>query len=186
MTRTGPSIEETVERLLGLGFELVSVADDDVAMLREEFGSVLGLKHEYFSFLEQFGALSGRHLSMLTPCQVFEERDRQLDFYEGGSFGDSPEEKENLRSEARFRTSLVPFQYRHGKGDLFCFVTLNRRAQGPLILDVYHDDFELAGPNCSGPLCDPQEVTVYTYDFAQHLEWVISLVTEETSYPPEG
>lgn len=182
----GTPINQTVERLLGVGFELVSVSDREVAMLREEFGSALGLEHDYFSFLEQLGLLSGRDLSMLTPGQILEERDRQLAFYDGGSFGDNPEEEESLRNEARFRTSLVPFQYGHGKGDLFCFVTLNRQAQGPLILDVYHDDFELAGPNCSGPLCDPEVATVFTYDFARHLEWVIDLVAETTSCPPEG
>lgn len=166
---------------LGIGFE--AVAPDEVERLRSSLAPMLGQSHAYFSFLRELGliAIDGP-FGMLGPKEVLEALSQQRSFYDNASFGDRPEDVQNMEREQAFRSTLIPFQFANSKGDFYCFVSSNRRAgeSDPLILDVFHDDFELAG------LEDPDATAAYTRSFAQHLDWVADVLALGSAYPPES
>lgn len=107
----------------------------------------------------------------------------QQEFFEGASFGDAPEDEANLAQEQAFRATLVPFQYAASRRDYFCVATANTTNAGPLIIDIYHDDFDLV--SSGDALSNPLRATVYTRDFAQHLAWIADLLAGTADkYPP--
>lgn len=118
-----------VARYNGLGIEFEPVAKEEVERLRGLLGPMLGQNHAYFLFLLSTGilAIDGPY-GMLRPSEVLEACRDQQTFYDGGSFGDTPEDVQSMEREQAFRSTLVPFQYAHSKGDFYCFVSSNRPA----------------------------------------------------------
>ncbi|WP_233612028.1 hypothetical protein [Corallococcus sp. AB045] len=53
--------------------------------------------------------------------------------------------------------------------DFYCFDMGLRRAEGLLIFQAYHDDFDLA----SWLLAESPDVSACTFDFDEHLTWVL-------------
>lgn len=176
-------VDGVVKRLRELGADFERVPAKDVARLRRAFAKTLG-DHPYFDFLARIGRLHGIKSEMLSPEEVLAQHEAQRRFFEHASFGDEPEDEENLRIEQAFRGTLVPFQYVRTRGDFFCFVTSNVTRAGPLILDAYHDDCELAHPGDA--LTNPRRKTPYTRSFTQHLAWLAEgLARDSGRYPPE-
>lgn len=177
-----PRIDVVVRRLRELGAGFDEVPARDVTRLRRALAGSLDAAHPYFGFLSQVGRLRGVEAEMLSPDEVLAQREAQRSFFEHASFGDTPEDEENLKKEQAFRATLVPFQYVQTRGDFFCFVTCNLTSAGPLILDVYHDDCELA--LTGDALTNPRRETVYTRSFAQHLSWIADGLARDAAYPP--
>lgn len=137
----------------------------------------LGLPADYLSLIDTVGIVTGTDgYDMLTPSEVRDAVQRQHEFYDGATFGDSDEDQRALQAEAAFRRRLIPFQYVGTRGDFFCYLTSSNKPA--IILDVYHDDYELAGAAFD------EEPTPYTTDIIEHLRWVAQMIDNEGGYPP--
>ncbi len=173
---------ELVKRLTQTGGTFRKASPADVRAMRQGLVGVLAA-HPYFDFVEHFGIFEAPRYAFLAPHDVLAARVYQQEFFEGASFGDAPEDEANLAQEQAFRCTLVPFQYAASRRDYFCLATANTTKAGPLIIDIYHDDFELVSNGDA--LSNPLRATVYTRDFAQHLAWVADLLAGTADkYPP--
>ncbi len=179
------TMQSVVDRLTASGAVFETCASSEIATLRAELSPHLS-DHPYFEFLEQFGTLTGlgQH-NMLRPAEVLLQRAEQMSFYDDGSFGDSPEDERLLQREQQFRDCLIPFQYARSGGDFYCFVTKNTTETGPLIADIFHDDFDLVDDeNGGGTMLNPALPTCYTRSLVEHLSWVADILDHEGDYPP--
>lgn len=174
-------LRTSVERLEEAGLRFSRVSDAALDATRRQLEPLVGNAHPYLLMLEHCGVLAFRGAyGFLPPAELPRARQTQRSFFDGASFGDDEAAGARMRAEQEFRNQLVPFQYAKTTGDFFCFVAHNRTQQGPLILDVYHDDFELTG---GGALSDPTAETTYTRDFCQHLSWVADALIDGRDYP---
>jgi hypothetical protein len=131
-------------------------------------------KHGLVSATTTFGRVYAR---MLSPAEVLDRHEWSQELIEEGAFGDEEDELEAARLEHEVRSRLIPFQYmaESNVSDYYCFAPGMRRDAGPLIFPARHDDFELApwlldaNPVVSG--C--------TFDFDEHLAWVLRAGQEE-------
>ena len=180
MPRAIDAIEALKERLgreKGLPLQAVRLTPVDAKELRI-LESALGkvLPESYLQFITRHGLFSatdahgGELARMLSPAEVLERHAWQKAFMEGGSFGDEEEDLEAARREAEVRARLVPFQYvSRDVSDFYCFDMGLRRAEGLLIFQAYHDDFDLA----PWLLAESPDVSACTFDFDEHLTWVL-------------
>jgi hypothetical protein len=159
---------------------LTPVKAEELRLLETSLGKEL--PEAYLQFLTRHGLFSatdaqgGELARMLSPPEMLEEHAWQKGFMEGGSFGDAEEELEAARQEAEVRARLAPFQYiSRTVRDFYCFDTGLRRDNGLLIVNAYHDDFELA----PWLLSESPDVSGCTFDFDEHLTWVLRQCMEE-------
>ncbi|GMU01592.1 hypothetical protein KH5H1_57120 [Corallococcus caeni] len=180
MPRAMDAIEALKERLgreKGLPLQTVRLTPVDAKelhLLEGTLGKVL--PGSYLQFITRHGLFSatdarGCELArMLSPAEVLERHEWQKQFVEEGSFGDEEEELEAARREAAVRARLIPFQYvSYDVSDFYCFDMGLRRAEGLLIFQAYHDDFDLA----PWLLDESPDVSACTFDFDEHLTWVL-------------
>jgi hypothetical protein len=160
--------------------QLTPVDAKELRLLEDALGPVL--PGSYLQFITRHGLFSAtdaqghEHARMLRPAEVLEQHARQKEFMEDGSFGDEEEDLEAARMEAEVRSRLVPFQYiTHYVHDFYCFDTGLRRDTGPLILQAYHDDYDLA----PWLLDESPDVSSCTFDFDEHLRWVLRQCMDE-------
>jgi hypothetical protein len=184
------TLKERLAREQGLplrSIQLTPVKPEELRRLEDALGPAL--PPAYLQFIRQHGLFSAtdargqERARMLSPAEVLEEHQRQKEFMEDGSFGDAEEELEAARREAEVRSRLVPFQYvTRYASDFYCFDTGMRRATGPLILQAYHDDFDLA----AWLLDEAPDVSACTFDFEEHLRWVLRECMEEGRWGHQG
>ncbi|NMO17859.1 SMI1/KNR4 family protein [Pyxidicoccus fallax] len=163
---------------------LTPVEAAELEKLERALGSMLPAS--YLQFIARHGLLSvtdwrgQERARMLSPSEVMEGHEYQKDFIEEDAFGDEEEDLEAARREAQVRKRLVPFQYISSRAvsDFYCFDTELRRDTGPLILQVFHDDFELA----PWLLDASPDVSFCTFDFDEHLGWVLRECLEEGAW----
>ncbi|WP_239470162.1 SMI1/KNR4 family protein [Archangium violaceum] len=157
------------------------VGGKELSQLERTLGKVL--PETYLQFITQHGlfrATDGyghERARMLSPSEVLERHEWYKEFVEEDSFGDEEEEMEAARREAEVRRRLVPFQYisNSNVSDFYSFDTGLRRATGPLIMQAYHDDYDLA----PWLLAEAPDVSGCTFDFDEHMSWVLRECLEE-------
>ncbi len=165
-----------VSRLRRLGHHFEVIRSGDIDTLQARLGHLINADHPWFSFLRSVGILcTDGAYGMLSPDAVVEAHRAQETFYAQAVIGDQAEEADHVAKEQRFRSALIPFQYVHSTGDFYCFVTSNSTREGPLIVDIYHDDFELAG----GAFTDSALPTPYTRSFKEHLNWLADMLESD-------
>lgn len=163
----------------GVSFSRVSVAG--LRKLERKLGALLPPK--YLAFLEQRGVCSvidarGEALArLLKPHEVLQRHAWSQEFVDEFSFGDEPEDRASALRELELRKRLIPFQYvaRDSVSDFHCFDTGHRRRANVLIIDAFHDDFDLA----DWLLADSPDLSHCTFDFEKHLERTFRKVLDE-------
>ncbi|WNG17043.1 SMI1/KNR4 family protein [Cystobacter fuscus] len=181
------ALKDRLEREKELPLRAVQVTPVDAKELRR-LESTLGkvLPEAYLQFITQHGlfcATNWRGMErarMLSPAEVLERHEWNKEFVEEDSFGDGEEEKEAARRELEVRRRLVPFQYIADSyvSDFYSFDKQLYRAKGALIMQAYHDDFDLA----TWLLDETPDLSGCTFDFDEHMRWVLRECLEEGSW----
>ncbi|QSQ22341.1 SMI1/KNR4 family protein [Pyxidicoccus parkwayensis] len=171
------ALKERLEREKGLplqSIQLTPVDPKELRRLEDALGPVI--PPAYLQFITRHGLFSAtdahgqERARMLSPSEVLEEHTWQKECIEEGVFGDEEDELEASRQEAKVRSRLVPFQYvTHYVRDFYVFDMGLRRDTGPLIFAAHHDDFDLA----PWLLDEAPDVSGCTFDFDEHLRWVL-------------
>lgn len=178
------ALKERLTREQGLPLKEVSIIPvraDELVQLERSLGEVL--PETYLQFITQHGLFlatdwTGRERArMLSPLEVLERHEWSKELIEEDSFGDEEDEREAALLEREVRSRLVPFQYiaDSNVSDFYAFDTGLRRDSGPLILQAYHDDYDLA----PWLLDESPDVSGCTFDFDEHLRWVLRACLEE-------
>ena len=168
--------------------QVTPVGGEELRQLERTLGKVL--PEAYLQFITQHGLFRAtdwrgeERARMLSPAEVLERHEWNKEFVEEDSFGDEDDEKEAARRELEVRRRLVPFQYiaRSYVSDFYSFDTGLRRANGALILQAYHDDYDLA----PWLLDETPDVSGCTFDFDEHMSWVLRECLEEGKWGPDG
>ncbi|MBJ6764149.1 SMI1/KNR4 family protein [Myxococcaceae bacterium JPH2] len=181
------AIEELWARLAretDLPIKVLELTPVDGTALRE-LERTLGelLPASYLRFVAQHGLLrvtdrAGiEQARMLSPSEVLEFHEGFKTFVEEDSFGDEEDEREAALLELEVRRRLVPFQYIADPyvNNFYSFDTGLRQPSGPLIIQAYHDDYDLA----SWLLSDAPDTSSCTFDFDEHLRWVLKACAGE-------
>ncbi|MFP2929179.1 SMI1/KNR4 family protein [Pyxidicoccus sp. 3LG] len=178
------ALKERLAREKELPLRAVQVTPVDGKELKQ-LELVLGqvLPEAYLQFITRHGLFSAtdwrgqERARMLSPAEVLERHAGFKEFVEEDSFGDEEDEKEAALRELEVRSRLVPFQYlaHSNVSDFYSFDTGLRRANGALILQAYHDDYDLA----PWLLDEAPDVSGCTFDFDEHLRWVLRECLEE-------
>lgn len=160
-------------------FSPVSAAE--VAELERALGALLPPK--YLAFIKQRGVCftqntrGDRVVRMLRPAEVLELFAWSQEFVDEFSFGEREVDRQAALRELEVRKRLIPFQYvaLEYVSDFHCFETGHRRGDDVLIIDAFHDDFELA----PWLLNDAPNLSHCTFDFEEHLERVLRKALDE-------
>ncbi len=163
---------------------LTPVDSRDVEVLVASLGAAL--PPAYLDFVSRHGLLSAvdsrglERARMLSPVELLEALQWSRETIEEGCFGDSEDELEAAILEKKIRERLIPFQYIafDNVSDYYCFDPGTRRDTGPLIFPARHDDFELA----TWLLDAEPDVSGCTFDFDEHLRWVLREGLEEQDW----
>ncbi|NVJ09295.1 SMI1/KNR4 family protein [Myxococcus sp. AM001] len=163
---------------------LTSVAAQDLHMLESAVGALL--PPAYLDFVSRHGLLSAvdwqghDRARMLNPTELLEALQWSRETIEEGCFGDNEDELEAAILEKKLRERLIPFQYvaATNVSDYYYFDTGLRRDTGPLIFPARHDDFDLSTWLLDG---EP-DVSGCTFDFDEHLRWVLRAGLEEQDW----
>lgn len=178
------ALRERLKREKGLPLQSVSVTPvpaKELLALERELGKQLPAS--YLQFLTQHGLFHatdfrGQEQSrMLSPAEVLERHAWSKEFIKEGCFGDEEDELEAAVLERQVRSRFIPFQYLaySSVSDFYTFDPGVRRDSGPLIFQAYHDDFDLA----AWLLDENPDVSSCTFDFEEHLRWVLRECLEE-------
>lgn len=163
---------------------LTPVAAQDLDMLVSSVGALL--PPAYLDFVSRHGLLSAvdwrgyDRARMLSPIGLLEALQWSRETIEEGCFGDNEDELEAAVLEKKIRERIIPFQYiaSTNVSDYYYFDTGTRRDTGPLIFPARHDDFELA----PWLLAKEPKVSDCTFDFEEHLRWVLREGLEEKDW----
>ncbi|WP_434348185.1 SMI1/KNR4 family protein [Myxococcus virescens] len=163
---------------------LTPVAAQDLHILESSLGA--RLPQAYLDFISQHGLLSAvdwqghERARMLSPTELLETLQWSKEYVEEGAFGDDEDELEAAILEKKLRERLIPFQYiaSTNVSDYYYFDTGMRRDTGLLIFPARHDDFDLSTWLLDG---EP-DVSGCTFDFDEHLRWVLREGLEEKDW----
>ncbi|NVI98036.1 SMI1/KNR4 family protein [Myxococcus sp. AM009] len=163
---------------------LTPVPSQDLHMLESSLGALL--PQAYLDFISRHGLFSAvdwrgqERARMLSPTEVLETLQWSKAYVEEGAFGDNEDELEAALLERKLRGRLIPFQYIawSNVSDYYYFDTGMRRDTGPLIFPARHDDFDLSTWLLDGA----PDVSGCTFDFDEHLRWVLRASLEEKDW----
>lgn len=153
-------------------------------VLESSLGALL--PQAYLDFISQHGLFSAvdwrghERARMLSPTELLKALQWSKETIEEGCFGDNEDELEAAILEMKIRERIIPFQYiaATNVSDYYYFDTGMRRDTGRLIFPARHDDFDLSTWLLDG---EP-DVSGCTFDFDEHLRWVLREGLEEKDW----
>ncbi|AKQ64838.1 hypothetical protein A176_001750 [Myxococcus hansupus] len=181
------ALQERLKHETNLPLRSVSLTPVDAKDLDLLVSSVgTSLPPAYLDFVSRHGLLSAmdwrgfERARMLSPLALLEALQWSRETIEEGCFGDNEDELEAAILEKKLRERIIPFQYiaSNNVSDYYYFDPGTRRDTGPLIFPARHDDFDLA----TWLLADAPDVSGCTFDFDEHLRWVLREGLEEKDW----